>query len=70
MELDEISRSIGRLEEAVKSVKETQESQWRKLDKIDNYIVSHKVWIAGIAGSASLIMSMLVYFIKDKIFGK
>ena len=69
MEFDEISRAIGRLEQSIENIRETQESQWKKLDKIDNYIVSHKIWIAGIAGSASLISSMAFYYLRKKIFG-
>lgn len=69
MELDEMSRAVGRIEEAISSLKSTQEAQWRKLDKIENYIISHKIWIAGIAGSASLISTMIGYYLKKKIFG-
>lgn len=69
MELDEMSRAVGRIEEAISSLKSTQEAQWRKLDKIENYIISHKLWIAGIAGSASLIATMASYKIKKILFG-
>lgn len=64
-----MSRAVGRIEEAISSLKTTQDAQWRKLDKIDTYIVTHKAWMAGIAGSVSLLTTMAIYYFKKKIFG-
>lgn len=65
-----MSRAVGRIEEAVASLKTTQDAQWRKLDKIDNYIVTHKAWMIGMASTISLITTMVVYYLKSKIFGE
>lgn len=63
-----MSRAFGRIEQRLESLSETQEKQWRKLDKIENYIITHKMWMAGIAGSVSLITTMVFYYFKKKIF--
>ena len=69
MVLDELSRVLGKIEADIVSIKESQEKQWDKLDKLDRYIVSHKVILAGIAGSVSLMVSVFMYWFKKKLFG-
>lgn len=69
MILDELSRAIGRIEADIVFIKEVQEKQWEKLDKLDRYIISHKVMLAGIAGGISLMVSVFIYWLKRKLFG-
>lgn len=67
-EIDELSRALGRIEGELEAIKISQTSQWSKLDKIERYIVSHKMMTAGIAGSISMLGTFLV-FILNKWFG-
>ena len=72
MELDEVSRILGRIEADIASLKEGQESLSKKLDSIEPRLVktemssavSNKIGAGGWAWFLALVGSIFAYLIK------
>ena len=67
MELDELSRTLGRVEERLVHLQSSYENFRgevdRKLDTIETTINYHKGLVAAIAGVISIIVSLIVAWI-------
>jgi len=59
-DLDELSRTIGKIEGTIKAMAKKQERLCDKVDKIDDALTNHRVKIAAMAGGVSAIVSYFV----------
>jgi len=69
-EIDELSRIIGNLEAKIEALVLMQDIILKKLDKMERYILSHKIMTAGIAGSVTMAGTFLTYIIRHYLGGK
>ncbi|MBI5560188.1 MAG: hypothetical protein HY883_02825 [Deltaproteobacteria bacterium] len=63
-DFDEISRAIGRIEGKLEKVEQSQNEQWKKLDKIENTLTAHRLKVIGISGTISAGVAAVYHLLK------
>ena len=58
-DLDETSLAIGRIEAGVKSLKEQNAAQWKKLDSIEKTLTAHRIKMAGFVAGVYMFIEII-----------